>query len=94
MEHVEDATVHAAINVKVERILGAKYISLWLLSHFLCNRMLLSTWFLHHYEWNTLHIVQVVTYTLTIDFELMCIQRAPLWFWSHALLRTKNEWLY
>ena len=74
--------------------LGTEYISLWLRSHLLCNRVLLSAWFLHHYEWDTLHIVQVVTCTLTIDFELMYIQRAPLWFWSRALPRTKNEWLY
>ena len=94
MEHVEVTTVHAAIHVKVERILGTEYISLWLRSHFLCGRLLLSTWFLHHYEWNTLHIVQVVTYTLNIDFELMCIQRPPLWFWSQAWLRAKNEWPY
>jgi hypothetical protein len=94
MEHVEDTTVRAAIHVKIERILGTEYISLWLRSHFLCNRVLLSTWFLHHCELNTVHIVQVVTYTLTIDFELMCIQRAPLWFWSHAWLIAKNEWLY
>jgi len=94
MEHVEDTTVHAAIHVKVERILGTEYTSVWLRSHFLRKRLLLSTWFLYHYEWNTLHIVQVFTYTLTIDFELICIQRTPLWFWSHATLRTKNEWLY
>jgi hypothetical protein len=94
MEHVEDTTIHVGMHVKFERILGKEYISLWLRSHFLCNRVLLSTWFLHNYEWNTLHIVQVVTYTLTIDFELTCTQRAPLWFWSHSLLRKKNEWLY
>lgn len=64
MELVEDTTVHAAIRVKVERILGVEYISLWLQSHFLYNRVRSSTWFLLHYEWNTLHIVQEVTYTL------------------------------
>lgn len=94
MEHVEDTTIHAAFNVEVERILGTEHFSVWLLSHLLCNRVLLSAWFLHHYEWNTLHVVQMVTYTLTIDFKLMCIQRAPLWFWSHGLLRTKIEWLH
>jgi hypothetical protein len=74
MELVEDTAVRAAVRVKVERILGAGYISLWLQSHFLCDRLRLSTRFLHHYEWNTLHIDQVVTYTLRTKGSIMVLE--------------------
>lgn len=37
-------------------------------------------WCLNHYECRTIVTVQVVTYTLAIDFKLTCVLRTPFWF--------------